>query len=78
MSVVCPMECVRLGCPNPDFLERNGTWLLTVLASFGGCVGMMFTYFLKSRCRQVNCWGVSCVREVVALEPSSVEITSSK
>jgi len=76
--VTCPIECVGVGCPQPDFLERNGTWLLTVIASVSGGLGMLLTYFLKSRCKKVNCWGVSCVRDVVELQPSSIEITSSK
>lgn len=77
MDLSCPLACVRVGCPEPDFLERNGTWLLTVIASVGGCFGMMLTYFLKSRCKQVNCCGVSCVRDVLDLKPEHVEITSS-
>jgi hypothetical protein len=49
----------------PDFLERNGTFLLTALGLMGGCVGSMMVYFLKSRCSEIKlCWGcVNCVRE---------------
>lgn len=73
---VCPIECVRSGCPDPDFLEKNGAWLLTVIAGFTGCFGMVLTYFLKSRCKRIACWGVSCVRDVVELGPEQVEISS--
>ena len=77
-EVLCPVQCVRSGCPDPDFLEKNGTWLLTVIAAFIGCVGTMFTFFLKSRCKQISCCGMNCVRDVVPLKANDVEITSSK
>ena len=76
-GIECPLECVRLGCPQPDFLERNGTWLLTVIASIGGCLATMFTYFLKSRCKLVKCFGVTCVRDVIELNASDVKVTTS-
>ncbi len=77
-SALCPIECVRVGCPEPDFVEKNGTWLLTVIAGFTGCFGMVLTYFLKSRCKQISCWGVNCIREVIDVKTEDIEITSSK
>ena len=79
-DVSCPLACVQTGCGQPDFLERNGTWLLTVIASLAGCFGMMLTYFLKSRCKLVKCFGVTCIRDVIELKPSDIEVatTSSK
>jgi len=29
-TIVCPVECVGVGCDQPDFIERNGAWLLTI------------------------------------------------
>lgn len=78
MSVVCPIECVRGGCPDQDFLQRNGTWLLTVIAGLSGCFGMLLTYFLKSRCKVIKCGPASCIRDVVELNPRDIEISSSK
>lgn len=75
MADLCPIECLNVG--QPDFIEKHGTWLLTVVAGLSGCAGMMFTYLLKSRCSQIRCLGVSCVREVLALKPADVIITSS-
>jgi len=75
---LCPIECVRSACPDPDFIEKNGTWLLTVIAGFSGCMGMLLSYFLKSRCRTVKCCGVQLERDVISLKPSDIEITSSK
>ena len=71
---VCP-ECPA--CPSGDFIERNGTWLLTVIGMVVGCWGGILTYFLKSRCRKIRCWGVECVRDVVALDPKDVQIVTN-
>ena len=30
-TIVCPVECVGVGCDQPDFIERNGAWLLTIV-----------------------------------------------
>ena len=74
----CPIDCVRAACPEADFLERNGAWLLTVIAGLTGCFGMLLTYFLKSRCRKIQCCGSECARDVIDLKNSDIEITSSK
>ena len=33
--------------PDPDFIMRNGGWLITVVGVFSACVGGVLTYFLK-------------------------------
>ena len=66
--VVCPIECVKSACPDADFIEKNGTWLLTIIGLISACVGSVFAYFLKSRCKRIYCCGMGCDREVVALE----------
>ena len=77
-TILCPLQCVSQDCPMPGFMEKNSAWLLTVIAGCTGCVGMVLTYFLKSRCKQIGCCGVHCIRDVVDLRPASIEITSSK
>ena len=72
--VECPIECVRSACPDPDFIEKNGAWLLTVIGIFSALVGTVFTYFLKSRCKRIKCCGLLCDRDVVALDPSHVQV----
>ena len=52
----------------PDFVERNGAWLLSVLGVVSACVGGVLTYFLKSRCSRIRCCGVECERDVLDLE----------
>ena len=73
-SITCPLECVRIGCPQPDFLERNGAFMLSVIGVFMGAGGMLLTYFLKSRCKHIKCCGVECTRDVLALDSKDVKI----
>jgi hypothetical protein len=48
-----------------DFIERNGTWLLSMVGVVSACMGTIFAYFLRSRCRTIRCWGVVCEREPI-------------
>ena len=74
-NIVCPIECVKSGCNDPpDFLEKHNGFLLTLVASLSACVGVVLTYFLKSRCKNIRTPCISCDREVVALEPQNIEI----
>ena len=74
MSVTCPIECVRSACPDPTFLERSGAWVLTVIGIGAACVGTVLTYFLKSRCKHIECCGVKMDREVIDLDPKQVTV----
>jgi len=58
---------------DPDFIERNGTWLLTIVATVGTCVSGLLVYVLKSRCTYIRGCGCECRRDVVALEARDVE-----
>ena len=74
--VECPIECVRSACPDPDFIEKNGAWLLTIIGVFAACLGTVLTYFLKSRCKKISCCGVSCDRDVVELSPQDITVSA--
>ena len=52
----------------PDFVERNGPFLLTCFGLLGTCVAGIAVYFLKSRCTRIACCGMSCTRDVVPAE----------
>ena len=67
-------------CPQPDFIERNGAWLITVIGMFTGCFGGVLTYFLKSRCHRIKCLCVECDRSVVEVEVTdeNIQTTSEK
>ena len=64
---------MRLLHEDHDFIERNGTWLLSMVGVLGGCLTGVLAYVLKSRCKRISCFGLSCDREVVALEVKDVE-----
>jgi len=60
-----------------DWLERNGTFLITVLGIMGGGCSAMMVYFLKSRYSNINiCWGcLSCIREPLPVD--MVEVSAN-
>lgn len=53
---------------DPDFIERNGTWLLSLVGIVVTCFSGLLAYFLKSRCQTIKCWGCECQRDVLNLE----------
>ncbi len=72
--VDCPIECVRSACPEPDWLEKHSSFVLTLVGILSGLFGMVFTYFLKSRCKTIKCCGLECDRQVVELDPKDVRV----
>ena len=73
MDVVCPIECVKSGCADPpDFISNHGAWLLTVIASCSAALGVCFTYFLKSRCKNIRTPCISCDRDVLNIDPDKI------
>jgi hypothetical protein len=59
----------------PDFIQKNGAWLITIIGLVSACGGLVFTYFLKSRCSEIKCFGLSCKRQVLDLAANEIEIT---
>lgn len=74
--MTCPLECVNIACEKPDWLSTHESFVLTIFGILGAGFGVLFTYFLKSRCKSINCGCISCERDVLQLQPTSVEITS--
>ena len=68
MSVSCPIECVRSACPDPDFLEKHSTFVLTLSAALFTCVGATFSFLLKSRCSKIATPCLTCDRNVLNAE----------
>ena len=62
---------------SPDFLEKNGTILVTMIGMFTACISGVAVYFLKSRCSEIRvCWGcIKCIRE--PLPVNMLEISAS-
>ena len=63
----CPIECINLACPERDWLEKHEGFIITIVGIFGTGLGVLLTYFLKSRCRRISCCGCSCDRTPVDL-----------
>jgi hypothetical protein len=59
----------------PDWVQRNGTWLLSVFGVFTACFSGLLVYALKSRCKKIRCCGAECERDVVALEPNQITLS---
>ena len=64
--------------PDDDFVSKNGAWLLTVIGLFSACVGGVFTYFLRSRCRKLKFGCLECDRDVLDLKSSDAIITTEQ
>ena len=68
VSINCPIDCVRAACPEPDFLEKHSTFVLTITASLSATLGVFLSYILKSRCKKIQCCGLSCDRDPIELK----------
>ena len=78
MEVVCPISCVKSGCDDPpDFLQKHSSFVLTVCTLLGGGLGVLLSYFLRSRCRNIRTPCLSCDRDVVALEAKDIEVPAA-
>ena len=77
-DIACPIECVKSGCDDPpDFVTKHGAWLLTIVASISAMLGLVLTYFMKSRCKTIKTPCVSCDRDVLVLEPAEVAVVTT-
>ena len=76
MATVCPIECMRELNP-PDWLEKHHGFVLTLVATASGGLGLLLSYFLKSRCHKISCGCISCDRDVIELQPKDVEVTAA-
>jgi len=77
MSIACPIECINreLICDSPpDWLDKHNGFLLTLVASLSAGAGVLLTFFLKSRCSKIKCFGLECDRTPVALAPDQIEV----
>ena len=64
MTDLCPLQCVNLACKDPSFLEKHETFVLTLIGLCGSAFGVLFAYFLQSRCKKIKlcCGFMSCDR----------------
>ncbi len=52
----------------------DDTFILTLVGLVGGGGAAILTYFLKSRCRTVECCCSKCERDVIPIEVSQVTV----
>jgi len=73
-EIVCPISCVKSGCEDPpDFLTKHSTFVITLFGSLSACLGVVFTYFLKSRCKVIKTPCFECNRDVINVNDANVE-----
>lgn len=77
MSISCPIECINTACPSPSFVETHGTWVLSLVGMIGVCFAGLLTYFLKSRCKMIRCFGMQCDREVISIDAKDAVVKSN-
>lgn len=81
-SALTPEEClaylIEYKDTPPDFLQRNGSWLLSVIAAFSAATGAVLTYLLRSRCRHIKCGCLECDRQPLEMSSKDVEIATKK
>ena len=81
MTNLCSIECVNIGCPQPTFLQLHETFVLSIVGIGGSALGILLSYFLKSRCRKIKvCFGLfSCDRVPpvdLPIEPTDVNVVT--
>lgn len=52
----------------------NSTFILTMTGMIGTGIGVLLSYFLKSRCTLIKCCCFECQRAPVTLTPTDIEI----
>ena len=41
------------------------------------CFAALLTYFLKSRCKMIRCFGMQCDRDVISIEATDASVKSN-
>ena len=62
----------------PDFIERNGTWVLSMVGVLSACLSGVFAYFLRSRCTTVKFCGIHCERRPIELNNEQVAVVEQR
>jgi hypothetical protein len=59
-EIVCPIGCLNYDAD--DWLTKHSTFTLTLIGSLSACLGVVMSYFLKSRCSKISIGCISCDR----------------
>ena len=55
-------------CGATNFIQTNEAFLLTLVASISGMLGLLLNTCIKSRCSAIKFCGVSCIRQPIPVE----------
>tara|TARA_R110002012_G_C11556192_1_gene602950 strand:- start:898 stop:1146 length:249 start_codon:yes stop_codon:yes gene_type:complete len=73
----CPLECIRSGCPEHDWLEKHDGFVITLIGSVSAALGVIFSYCIRSRCKKISTPCITCDREVIEVEKPKEENTGT-
>lgn len=71
-EITCPVECLTYDAE--DWLTKHSTFTLTLVGSLSACIGVVMSYFLKSRCSKISIGCISCDRVPPADTVNTVNI----
>ena len=60
-------------CPASDFIQNNEAFLLTAIASVSAAFGLLLSTCIKSRCTEIRCFGLTCLRNPLPVEEPTQE-----
>ena len=63
----CPIHCVNIACAQPHFIQENESFILTLIGIIGGGLGVLLSYFLKSRCTRIKLGCIHCERQPLSV-----------
>jgi hypothetical protein len=59
-EITCPIGCLNYDAD--DWLTKHSTFTLTLVGSLSAALGIVMSYFLKSRCSKISIGCISCDR----------------
>jgi hypothetical protein len=75
-EISCPLECVRGGCPEEDWLSKHNGFLITLIGAISAVLGVVFSYCIKSRCKNIRTPCMSCDRDVIEIQKENIELNN--
>ena len=64
-GVACPIECVK---DTPSFVKESEGFLLTIVATISGIIGLLLQTCIKSRCTNIKLCGLECIRQPIPVQ----------
>ena len=79
-GIECPIECMK---DTPSFIKENEGFLLTIVATWSGIIGLLLSTCIKSRCTNIKTPCLSCERtpidlDDIAISPEPIQIKQVK